>query len=48
MLVEIGRAMMERLGYRVVSKLNPLEALEAFKADPDAFDLLITDQTMPG
>jgi signal transduction histidine kinase len=39
--------MLERLGYRVIGKTDPREVLEIFKAQPDAFDLLITDQTMP-
>jgi len=46
-LVEIGRQMLEHLGYRSVSKTSPIEALEAFQAEPDKFDLVITDQTMP-
>lgn len=39
--------MLERLGYRVVAKTRAPEALEAFRMQPDAFDLVITDQTMP-
>jgi CheY-like chemotaxis protein len=39
--------MLKRLGYKVETKLNPLEVLELFKADPEAFDLVITDMTMP-
>jgi PAS domain S-box-containing protein len=39
--------MLERLGYKVIGKMDVLEALEAFKEQPDAFDLVITDQTMP-
>ena len=38
---------LERLGYKVETKLNPVEALELFKTDPEAFDLVITDMTMP-
>ncbi len=40
--------MLERLGYRVTVKKSSLEALEAFRNQPDSFDLVITDQTMPG
>jgi signal transduction histidine kinase/CheY-like chemotaxis protein len=36
-----------RLGYDVVAMPSSADALEAFEADPDAFDLVITDQTMP-
>jgi CheY-like chemotaxis protein len=39
--------MLERLGYRVVAKTDSLEALAAFHAQCDAFDLVITDQSMP-
>jgi CheY-like chemotaxis protein len=38
---------LERLGYRITGKTDPREALEAFRKQPDAFDLVITDQTMP-
>ena len=46
-LADIGRQMLEHLGYKCVPKTNPMEALRAFGADPDKFDLVITDQTMP-
>ena len=46
-LAEAGRQMLERLGYQVVGITSPIEALETFKAQPDFFDLVITDQTMP-
>jgi CheY-like chemotaxis protein len=48
MLVEIGQQVLQRLGYDVVSRTSPIEAFELFKAKPDYFDLVITDQTMPG
>jgi PAS domain S-box-containing protein len=38
---------LRRLGYEVTAKYGSLEALEAFKAEPEYFDLVITDQTMP-
>jgi len=38
---------LERLGYQVISALNGLEALEIFQKGSKAFDLVITDQTMP-
>ncbi|MCD6334697.1 MAG: response regulator [Candidatus Latescibacteria bacterium] len=47
MLVEMGQEMLESLGYDVVALTNNLEALETFRAQPDRFDLVITDQTMP-
>jgi PAS domain S-box-containing protein len=47
LLVDIGRQMMERNGYRVTSRTSSIEALELFKARPDDFDLVVTDMTMP-
>ena len=35
------------LGYQVTSFISSLDALKAVQADPDLFDLVITDQTMP-
>ncbi len=36
-----------RLGYKIETKLNPEEALDLFNSDPNNFDLVITDMTMP-
>ena len=38
---------LERLGYRVTARTSSIETLEAFRAAPDKFDLVITDMTMP-
>ena len=46
-MVKLNRQRLERLGYQVKSTTKPLEALEWFKADPDQFDVIITDMTMP-
>ncbi len=46
-LVSLGRQMLELLGYRVESRTSSIEALEAFRSNPDQFDLVITDMTMP-
>lgn len=46
-LTDMVQQMLERLGYGVVVKTSSLEALEVFKVQPDQFDLVITDQTMP-
>ncbi|GAI88886.1 unnamed protein product [marine sediment metagenome] len=47
LLVEMQQEMLENLGYKITPRTNSLEALETFRADPDKFDLVITDQTMP-
>ena len=47
-LAALGKKVLERLGYTVTIKTNPHEALAAMRAQPDEFDLVITDLTMPG
>ncbi|MCK4987985.1 MAG: response regulator, partial [Desulfobacterales bacterium] len=46
-LVEIGKQMLERLGYTVAARTSSIEALELFKVQPNRFDLVITDIVMP-
>jgi nitrogen-specific signal transduction histidine kinase/CheY-like chemotaxis protein len=46
-LVHANQKILERLGYEVVAGTDSLEALEVFRAQPERFDLIITDQTMP-
>ncbi len=46
-LVIIGKTILERLGYRVVAHTVVADALEEFQKEKDAFDLVITDKTMP-
>jgi PAS domain S-box-containing protein len=46
-LLDMGKEMMERMGYRVTSFSRSVEALAAFQKDPDSFDLMLSDQTMP-
>lgn len=46
-LVELGREMMKKMGYHVVTKTSSIEALEEFNTEPNRFDLVISDQTMP-
>jgi len=45
--VDLAARMLGRLGYQVTVKTHSEEALALFKADPRAFDLLISDMTMP-
>jgi len=40
--------MLERLGYKVTTRTNSIEALAHFQNSPDQYDAVITDQTMPG
>ena len=46
-LVNLNQQRLERLGYTVTGKTDPVEALEFFLANPDQIDLIITDMTMP-
>lgn len=46
-ILMVSKRSLERLGYRVTTKQDSVEALAIFKSKPDAFDLLITDLTMP-
>jgi CheY-like chemotaxis protein len=41
------KLMLERLGYQASMYTSCLDSLRAFKASPDAFDLVISDMTMP-
>ncbi|SDU36192.1 response regulator [Desulfobacula phenolica] len=47
-VIKIETQMLERLGYHVISKKNSYEALSLFSSQPDNFDVIITDMTMPG
>ncbi len=46
-LIEVGQEMIEEFGYEVVCKTDPVEALAVFRAEPQKFDLVITDKSMP-
>ena len=35
------------MGYEVDARTSSVEALELFKSQPDRFDMVITDMTMP-
>ena len=47
LLVEVGQNLLEMLGYTVTPLGGSLEALERFRKNPEAFDLVISDVTMP-
>jgi len=46
-IVRMSQQMLEKLGYHVTARTSSIETLEAFRAAPDKFDLVITDMTMP-
>jgi PAS domain S-box-containing protein len=46
-VVRLEKQMLERLGYHVEERTSSIEALNAFTAHPEAFELVISDMTMP-
>jgi CheY-like chemotaxis protein len=47
-LVRLGSFMVRKLGYGVSAFSDPQEALDHMTQNKDSFDILITDQLMPG
>ncbi len=47
-IVRLGKKILERLGYQITAVQSSFEALSIFQNQPDEFDLVVTDQTMPG
>jgi PAS domain S-box-containing protein len=47
-LVNMTREVLERLGYQVTTATSSQAALDLLRSRPQAFDLILTDQTMPG
>jgi len=47
-LVQLARETLSRRGYTVTAVNSPLKALEIFRAAPGMYDIIITDQAMPG
>lgn len=47
-IVSMARNLLEYLGYEVTTFTDSEEALKAFNQAPEDYDLLITDQVMPG
>lgn len=46
-IVKVTALSLERLGYRVTATTRSPEALSIFESNPEGFDLVITDMTMP-
>ncbi len=47
MLLEVGKKMLESLGYSVAAINSSPEAVTLFSKEPQKFNMVITDQTMP-
>ncbi len=48
MLVRLAEEMIAGLGYEPVGFSSPMEALQAFRSDPERFSAVLSDETMPG
>ena len=46
-IIQLEEALLKKLGYEVSSRTGSIDALEKFKMDPYAFDLVLTDMSMP-
>jgi DNA-binding NtrC family response regulator len=46
-VLDVTTRMLEMLGYKVTATSSSVNALDLFRTDPDQFDLVITDMTMP-
>jgi len=46
-LTELGKELLQRMGYRVTACTDSVVALDRFQKQPYEFDLVITDMTMP-
>lgn len=47
MITQSNKQLLEALGYDVITENDPLRALAIFESSPQAFDLVITDVSMP-
>jgi signal transduction histidine kinase/ligand-binding sensor domain-containing protein/CheY-like chemotaxis protein len=47
LIIGVARGILTRKGYQTRTFLDPIEALEAFRAEPDSVDLIVSDLSMP-
>ena len=46
-ILSVGKRFLEKMGYEVTAESSSVKALDIFKSNPDQFDLIITDHSMP-
>ncbi len=46
-LIDLGRDLLESLGYQVETRASAIDAIEAFRSNSQKYDLIISDITMP-
>ena len=47
MIIEVGKEMLEKMGYKVLTTRNGTEAVEIFEENKDTIELVILDLIMP-
>ena len=48
MILEVGQALLEKLGYRVIVAVGGKQAVETLYSEGDTIDMVILDLIMPG
>ncbi len=46
-ILDVTKAMLTTLGFKVTARQSSTEALELFRSQPGSFDIVVTDMTMP-
>ncbi len=46
-LVSLGKDVLSKLGYNVIAETSSVKAMALFKENPDKFDIIVSDTTMP-
>ena len=47
MIIDVGKEMLTQLGYKVLTAISGIEALEVYRRNQDTIDLLVLDMIMP-
>jgi len=47
MILEVGRHLLEKLGYEVLTAINGIEAVEIYRTNREKIDIVILDMVMP-
>ena len=47
MILAVGKSMLEKIGYRVLTAADGRQAIERFEADPAGIDMVVLDMIMP-
>jgi DNA-binding NtrC family response regulator len=47
-VLQMEESLLKRMGYNIKPFMDSTKALEAFRSNPDQFDIVVSDITMPG